>query len=360
MSDSPLEDVRTKVSEVLKRGGQVTDADRQSAQVWLDAWSAAGGALDDSTAVVLQRVYGAKAAVKTVKVEKTRIDFSYLETFMYDTLVCYGVPEEEAKLAADVLIVADKRGIDSHGIGRLKPIYCDRFDQGIMKPTAPFTVVKETETCAVVDGGLGLGLVIGPKCMDMAIAKAKEHGLGMVVCRNSTHCKTAYYPLHTLPASTPCPPTTMPYPPATTPYPPATTHSPAARWRGLLLPVDGGEGWDDRHHRDERAAIDRPNVWCRCDAGYQPDDVGDAVRRRIPVCSRLRHVHQPERQDRKVRGMGRALPSSLTTVWMTDRRAQRTSALQPRHRCCAWMAHRHAHAHAHPPPYANTHPRRQV
>ena len=54
-----------------------------------------------------------------------------------------GVPDDEAVIAADVLLEADKRGISSHGIGRLKPIYCDRIDAGIMKATAPTTIVHE-------------------------------------------------------------------------------------------------------------------------------------------------------------------------------------------------------------------------
>ena len=69
---------------------------------------------------------------------------AFVQQFMIDVLVEYGVPEDEAKQAGDVLITADKRGIDSHGIGRLKPIYCDRIKQGILKPTAPITVVAPT------------------------------------------------------------------------------------------------------------------------------------------------------------------------------------------------------------------------
>ena len=60
-----------------------------------------------------------------------------------------------------VLISSDKRGIDSHGVGRLKPIYCDRMDVGILKPVSRLTIVKQTATTAVVDGGIGLGLAIG-------------------------------------------------------------------------------------------------------------------------------------------------------------------------------------------------------
>ncbi|MDC7125545.1 MAG: Ldh family oxidoreductase, partial [Spirochaetales bacterium] len=59
------------------------------------------------------------------------IEFEVLESFMKDCLVKSGIPEDDAKIVSDVLIESDKRGIDSHGIGRLKPIYIDRIDWGI-------------------------------------------------------------------------------------------------------------------------------------------------------------------------------------------------------------------------------------
>ncbi|GMH73344.1 hypothetical protein TrST_g2398 [Triparma strigata] len=121
------------------------------------------------------------------------IPFDYMTSFMYDTFLSYGVSPSNAKICADVLIEADKRGIDSHGIGRLKPIYCDRMDKGILWPDKPIDVVKETDCLAVVDGNLGIGLYIGPKCMEIAIQKAKKHGVGFVVAQNSTHYGIAGY-----------------------------------------------------------------------------------------------------------------------------------------------------------------------
>lgn len=121
------------------------------------------------------------------------IPFDYMKEFMKDTLVAYGTPEKEAEICAEVLIEADKRGIDSHGIGRLKPIYCDRMEQGILSPFKPITIVNECETSALVDGGLGLGLYIGPYCMQMAIDKAKRYGVGFVAVQNSTHYGIAGY-----------------------------------------------------------------------------------------------------------------------------------------------------------------------
>lgn len=122
-----------------------------------------------------------------------RLDFNYLEEFMKKCFLAVGVPEPESSTSAEVLIEADKRGIDSHGIGRLKPIYFDRIAKGIMHPHAPISVVKETPSSALVDGHMGIGLYIGPYCMQLAIRKAKEFGVGFVVCQNSTHYGIAGY-----------------------------------------------------------------------------------------------------------------------------------------------------------------------
>ncbi len=124
------------------------------------------------------------------------VDFPTLEAFMIDALKGVGVPEEDAKIVGDVLITSDKRGIDSHGIGRLKPIYIDRIDAGIQEPTTKIDTIKETETTAVLDGNNGMGHVVSYKATQMAIEKAKKHGMGMVAVRNSTHYGIAgYYPL---------------------------------------------------------------------------------------------------------------------------------------------------------------------
>jgi L-2-hydroxycarboxylate dehydrogenase (NAD+) len=110
------------------------------------------------------------------------VPFDVMESFMVDVFKGVGVPEDEARVCADVLISADKRGIDSHGVGRLKPIYYDRIVKGgIQHPTTEFEVVRDCKATALVDGHDGMGMVVGKRCMQMAIDKAKEHGLGMVV-----------------------------------------------------------------------------------------------------------------------------------------------------------------------------------
>ncbi|MBE7050828.1 MAG: Ldh family oxidoreductase [Ruminococcaceae bacterium] len=123
------------------------------------------------------------------------VDWETITNFVIDSFVGYGVPEEDAKICADVLLESDKRGIESHGVNRFKPVYLDRIRDGIQNPVTNFEIIKETPTTAVVDGHDGMGQVIGYKAMKMAIEKAKEYGMGMVVVRNSCHYGIAgYYP----------------------------------------------------------------------------------------------------------------------------------------------------------------------
>lgn len=121
------------------------------------------------------------------------VSFEIMEKFMVDVFKGLGVAEEDAKVCADVLITADKRGIDSHGINRLKPIYYDRIKAGIQSPVTHFEITKEGPTTAVADGHNGMGQVISKKAMGMAIKKAKKLGIGMVAVRNSTHYGIAGY-----------------------------------------------------------------------------------------------------------------------------------------------------------------------
>lgn len=122
-----------------------------------------------------------------------RVSIETLEQFMIDVLKGVGVPLEDAKIVAEVLVTADRFGIDSHGMGRLKPIYHTRIKQGILNPITKVDVVREGPTTAVLDGNHGMGHVISKQAMEMAIAKAKEYGMGMVAVRNSSHYGIAGY-----------------------------------------------------------------------------------------------------------------------------------------------------------------------
>lgn len=122
----------------------------------------------------------------------TRYPVDVLRSFTVRVFETVGVPPADAVQAADVLMAADRRGIDSHGISRLKN-YCDLFAKGKVQARPAITVLRETPSTAAVDGGNGLGLVVGPKANAMAIDKAVAAGTGWVTVRNSTHYGIAGY-----------------------------------------------------------------------------------------------------------------------------------------------------------------------
>ena len=104
-----------------------------------------------------------------------------------------GVPAEDAKIVGDVLISADVRGVESHGLLRLGSYYGNRISKNYIDPTTPFKIITETPTTALIDGGNGCGQVVSYKAMEMAIKKAKESGLGAVTVNNSNHFGIAGY-----------------------------------------------------------------------------------------------------------------------------------------------------------------------
>ncbi|HME56029.1 MAG TPA: Ldh family oxidoreductase [Candidatus Lokiarchaeia archaeon] len=109
-----------------------------------------------------------------------------------DSFMAMGVSEDDAKIVADILIESDLRGIESHGVGRLYYYYV-RIRDGQHLVTNPYYIVKETKTTALIDANNGEGHVVAYNAMKMAIAKAKEYGLGAVAVRNSTHFGIAGY-----------------------------------------------------------------------------------------------------------------------------------------------------------------------
>jgi LDH2 family malate/lactate/ureidoglycolate dehydrogenase len=121
------------------------------------------------------------------------VSWALIGDFMASAFIKLGVPAEEAAVCADVLMESDRRGIESHGCNRFKPIYIDRINAGIQNPVTHFEIVKETPTTAVVDGHDGMGMIVGYKAMSMAVEKAKKYGMGMVAARNSTHYGIAGY-----------------------------------------------------------------------------------------------------------------------------------------------------------------------
>ncbi len=97
-----------------------------------------------------------------------------------------GLPDEHARLIADTLVRADLWGHSSHGVLRA-PWYLDRVRHGVMKPVTDAVRVVDAGAISVVDGQEGVGQVIARDCMLDAVARAKQHGVGVVSVRNSNH-----------------------------------------------------------------------------------------------------------------------------------------------------------------------------
>ncbi|KAH8065137.1 oxidoreductase [Aureococcus anophagefferens] len=192
MGPSPQESAREEMMAVLKANGSASDYEKA-----LTKFVAAGGSSDDSLAKVGASVYGLSLAPPEPPAKKGKappaaiVPFDFMKQFMKDTLVAYGVPEAEAETRRGPHRGGPPR-IDSHGIGRLKPIYCDRMDQGILFPTSPSTscASRRRRRWSTATSPRPLRR---PYCMKLAIEKAKKHGVGFVVAQNSTHYGIAGY-----------------------------------------------------------------------------------------------------------------------------------------------------------------------
>ncbi len=197
------------------------------------------------------------------------VPFDLLEAFVIDVFKGVGVPDADARVCADVLITADRRGIDSHGVGRLKTIYYDRIVKGgIQNPVTEFEVVRDCKATAVVDGHDGMGMVIAQAL------HADGHRQGQRA-RTGHGGGAQFDPL---------------------------------RLRGLLS-AHGCGGGHDRSHRHQCPPVDRSHPRRGEHARHQPAGVRHAHRRRLPLHQRLRDLGHPARQDRAVGARGQRLPA---------------------------------------------------
>lgn len=122
----------------------------------------------------------------------TRYSYSSLFTFCQTILQKAGCSEEDALLATRVLLSADLRGVDSHGVARLSG-YIRLWEAKRVNTEPNIQIIHETPSTAVVDGDSGLGLVVAPKAMQIAMDKAKQVGTGWVSVQNSNHFGIAGY-----------------------------------------------------------------------------------------------------------------------------------------------------------------------
>jgi L-2-hydroxycarboxylate dehydrogenase (NAD+) len=122
------------------------------------------------------------------------IIYSYQQLFDFTEKIFLhiGCPSEQAALATEVLLNADLRGIDSHGVARLSG-YVRLWEAKRVNAKPNIRIIHETPSTAVVDGDSGLGLVVAPFAMQVAIEKAKKVGTGWVSVQNSNHFGIAGY-----------------------------------------------------------------------------------------------------------------------------------------------------------------------
>ena len=131
----------------------------------------------------------------------TLVDHHKLTRFVAAAFEKLGVPPQDAAIAANVLVLADLRGVDTHGVIRFNPgsWYVKWLRDGEMSPAPKIHIVSDAGSSALLDGDRGIGMVIGHRAMELAIEKAKVSGVGMVGVCNSRHFgMSAYYAMQAL------------------------------------------------------------------------------------------------------------------------------------------------------------------
>ncbi len=132
----------------------------------------------------------------------TLVDHHKLTRFVAAAFEKLGVPPQDAAIAANVLVLADLRGVDTHGVIRFNPgsWYVRWLRDGEMSPAPKIHIVSDAGSSALLDGDRGIGMVIGHRAMEIAIEKAMVSGVGMVGVCNSRHFgMSAYYAMQALP-----------------------------------------------------------------------------------------------------------------------------------------------------------------
>jgi LDH2 family malate/lactate/ureidoglycolate dehydrogenase len=127
--------------------------------------------------------------------DAVRVGAAELQEFTKRVFIRVGTPSEDAALEAEVLVWANLRGVDSHGVLRI-PSYLEMIDKGLMNPRPKIQVVKETAATVLIDADRALGPVVTVVAMRRAIEKARQAGIGWALIRNTTHQGAmAYYTL---------------------------------------------------------------------------------------------------------------------------------------------------------------------
>jgi len=134
--------------------------------------------------------------------DMTFVNHRKLTRFVGGAFEKLGAPKDDAEIGANVLVQADLRGVDTHGVIRFNPQawYVKWLTEGSMTARPKIQIISESSSTALLDGDRGMGMVIGHRSMELAIRKAKDSGIGMVAVRNSRHYgMSAYYSMMALP-----------------------------------------------------------------------------------------------------------------------------------------------------------------
>ena len=132
-------------------------------------------------------------SVTVAESEAVRVPAPALAALVATIFERVGVPPVDAHLAAAALVDADLRGVNLHGVSYLLPDYVQGCRTGAINPTPAWRVVRETPATASVDGDRGLGVVLGPQAMAIAIGKARQTGVGMVTVQHAGHLGMAQH-----------------------------------------------------------------------------------------------------------------------------------------------------------------------
>lgn len=125
--------------------------------------------------------------------DEVRVPDQALRATVENIFMALDIAADDARQGADVLLYADLRGVESHGVSNMLRVYVNQYREGKLNPRGEFTVLQERPSTAAVDGGGTLGIIQGPKAMRLAIEKARQTGAGIVTLRNVGHTGAVGY-----------------------------------------------------------------------------------------------------------------------------------------------------------------------
>ncbi len=130
---------------------------------------------------------------KVADTDAVRVDEARLRATTQAIFEAVGVPPEDAALATDVLLLADLRGVESHGVSNMLRVYVRLYREGVLNPRPEWRVVRESPAGANVYADRGLGIIVAPRAMEIAIQKARQTGVGMVTVHHGGHAGMIAY-----------------------------------------------------------------------------------------------------------------------------------------------------------------------